>query len=284
MKQRFHLDHLQILSPQPAALAEFYASATLGKSTQVDESVWFCEGPARRLLFSEGGPNALGFAGYVCADEPTLARLRDRVAEHGAQIHDSCSPLFADREAFAVVDSDGNRSEFSTEGTAASGSAALSGRLQHVVVASREIDPLLPLYTEGLGFEISDRVEDGNKEATACFLRSDPEHHSFGVFAASDSRLDHHSYETDNWDDIRDWADHLSGIHVELAWGPGRHGPGNNLFLMFDDPDGNKIEISAEIERIENGRPMGLWEHNERTLNLWGRGWLRKEPACSGTG
>ena len=32
--------------------------------------------------------------------------------------------------------------------------------------------------------------------------------------------------------------------------GTGRHGPGNNLFLFFDDLDGNHIELSAEMERF----------------------------------
>ena len=138
------------------------------------------------------------------------------------------------------------------------------------------IDGLLPFYTDGLGFRLSDRVQDKAQNATACFLRSGPEHHSFAVFAAAENRLDHHSYEANNWNDIKNWADHLAAMNVELAWGPGRHGPGNNLFLRFDDLDGNKIEVSAEIETIENNRPAGLWEHSERTLNLWGRGLLRK--------
>ncbi len=45
---------------------------------------------------------------------------------------------------------------------------------------------------------------------------------------------------------------------------------------QFDDVDGNKIEVSAEIEIIENNRLAGRWEHTERTLNLWGRGLLRQ--------
>jgi catechol 2,3-dioxygenase len=34
--------------------------------------------------------------------------------------------------------------------------------------------------------------------------------------------------------------------------GPGRHGPGNNLFVFFDDPSGNHIELSAEMERFHD--------------------------------
>ena len=36
----------------------------------------------------------------------------------------------------------------------------------------------------------------------------------------------------------------------DTAWGPGRHGPGNNLFVFYTYPDGDWIEISGELETI----------------------------------
>ena len=49
----------------------------------------------------------------------------------------------------------------------------------------------------------------------------------------------------------------------------GRHGPGNNLFIFIEDPDGNWIEISAELEVIHD-RQVKVWKHEPKTLNLWG--------------
>jgi len=40
------------------------------------------------------------------------------------------------------------------------------------------------------------------------------------------------------------------------------------------DPEGNAVEVSAEIETITDGRAPGVWQHNERTLNLWGGAWI----------
>ena len=57
-------------------------------------------------------------------------------------------------------------------------------------------------------------------------------------------------------------------------WGPGRHGPGNNLFVFIEDPDGNWIEISAELEIIQD-RLIKDWPQEEKTLNLWGKAILR---------
>ncbi|MSQ89297.1 MAG: glyoxalase, partial [Betaproteobacteria bacterium] len=89
------------------------------------------------------------------------------------------------------------------------------------------------------------------------------------------SRADHHSYETSSWNDIRDWGDRMASLRIPLWWGPGRHGPGNNLFFMIEDPDGHKVEFSAEIELMPQDAACRDWPHEQRTLNLWGSAWMR---------
>jgi catechol-2,3-dioxygenase len=95
------------------------------------------------------------------------------------------------------------------------------------------------------------------------------------LFGTSEQRFDHHSYETRDLESLVAWADHLAELDIPIHWGVGRHGPGNNLFLMVLDPDGNLVEISAEIENCEADRPTGLWPHEQRTLNLWGTAIMR---------
>ena len=134
---------------------------------------------------------------------------------------------------------------------------------------------MVDFYADKLGFTVSDRVRDAGGVLRACFMRSDLEHHSLAIFRAPEARLDHHSYETGNWGDIRDWADHLARKDIPIVWGVGRHGPGDDLFFMVRDPDENLVEISAEIEQCAAERPAGLWPHAERTLNVWGNAILR---------
>jgi hypothetical protein len=67
----------------------------------------------------------------------------------------------------------------------------------------------------------------------------------------------------------------MAGERIPLKWGPGRHGPGNNLFFFIHDTDGNWVEISAELEVVKPDRAVGAWPHEERTLNRWGIGLLR---------
>ena len=151
----------------------------------------------------------------------------------------------------------------------------LTGRLQHVVVASRDAARLSNFFQTVLGFKLSDNVVDDQSELKTAFLRCSEEHHSFAVFQASMDRFDHHCYEAGEWGLLRDWGDHFARHHVRVEWGPGRHGPGNNLFLFVHDPDGNWLEISAELEIVAPDRPVGQWRHEQRTLNSWGTAPLR---------
>jgi hypothetical protein len=42
----------------------------------------------------------------------------------------------------------------------------------------------------------------------------------------------------------------LAAGGIECLWGPGRHGPGNNVFSYYRDPTGNMIEFYGEMEKF----------------------------------
>ena len=146
---------------------------------------------------------------------------------------------------------------------------------QHFALRTTQIDAMLAFYTGQLGFHLSDRVLDGEGRLRACFLRTDSLHHSLALFGAPVTCFDHQSFEAPAWSDLKLWADHMASERIEIVWGVGRHGPGNDVFFMVRDPDGNLAEISSEIEECGEDRPAGLWPHEERTLNLWGKAIMR---------
>jgi catechol-2,3-dioxygenase len=151
----------------------------------------------------------------------------------------------------------------------------LKGPIQHLTLATGDVGAIEGFYAGKLGFSVSDRVLDGEGKVMTCFMRSNHEHHTLACFYYQERQgIDHHSYETGEWNGIRDWCDRFAERKIPLMWGPGRHGPGNNLFVFIVDPDGNWIEVSAELEIIHD-RPAKDWPHEERTLNLWGKGILR---------
>jgi catechol 2,3-dioxygenase-like lactoylglutathione lyase family enzyme len=170
------------------------------------------------------------------------------------------------------VDPDGHRVEFHGPGDRAGEGLADGGRrpvrIHHATFASPNVERMVNFYVDVLGFRVSDRMGD-----VFAWLRSNREHHTVAVVQAEAPGLDHYAYEVGGWDDLKTWCDELAVRDVPLTWGPGRHGPGNNLFVMFDDPAGNRIELSAEMERywdeLADYTPR-QWRPSTKTINLWG--------------
>ena len=261
------LHHLCRTSPEPERLARFYGELLGDRVEALPAGKWHVSGKGRHLVIAPGEKAAVPYFALLLAD---TGRLRDEL-EKKARVESSPSPLFTDG-AFAVRDPDGRTVVFGSSSEKPEGQT--EARLQHFVCASTRLDDMLVFYRDVLGMHESDRVLEGDALA-AVFLRSDPEHHSFAAFRAPESRADHHCYETRSWNDIRDWADRMAKLRIPLWWGPGRHGPGNNLFFMVEDPDGHKVEFSAELEHLPAGAPYRTWSHEQRTLNLWGSAWMR---------
>ena len=264
------LHHLRRDSPDPERLARFYGEL-LGDRVRRTADGWLVEGRGRRLVVGQGAAGSVPYFSLEMQDAAHLAAYGRSLERLGLRREPSPSPLFGE-DAFAVTDPDGRRLVLGIA-TGNGSLDGLSGRLQHFVCASTRLPELVKFYA-GIGMLESDRVLE-SEELSACFLRSDPEHHSFAAFRAPESRPDHHCYETRGWMDIRDWADRMGKLRIPLWWGPGRHGPGNNLFFMIEDPDGHKVEFSAELELMPREAPHRTWPHEQRTLNLWGSAWMR---------
>lgn len=270
------LDHFQLMSEAPERLVTFYQNVMGMTVETLDRDLWLCQGPQRRLLIGRGPSNTLGFGAYRCETKDDLSALQARLLRQEVRLEPSLSSLFS-TDAFSFSDPDGNRFVFGFDSQRSDHSgSALPGRLQHLVLASEDAESLVHFYNQVVGLAISDSMLDGT-EVAACWMRADEdrEHHSFAVFRTAKKGIDHHSYEVGDWMLIRDWADYLASQGVKLVWGPGRHGPGNNLFIFVLDPDGNRIELSAELELVDPDRPAGIWPKEPDTLNRWGEAFMR---------
>ena len=269
-----YLHHLHLCSPAPQQLAEWYSNAMDMKSESLPGDLWLTSGPARQVLFSRGDAKKLGHAGFAVRDAESLQGLREHAEKLGISPRSIETPLFRPG-AFGVTDPDGNAIYFGlSKSPSVQIKKSIRGPIQHLTLATRNVQAIEDFYAGKLGFGVSDRVVNEHGKVMTCFMRGNHEHHNLACFLQDRQGMDHHSYEAGEWDTIRDWSDHFAAHNVPLFWGPGRHGPGNNLFIFIEDPDGNWIEVSAELEVIHD-RPVKTWPHAERTLNLWGRGVLR---------
>lgn len=275
MELRASLNHLNVTTPDPAGMAAFYCRTYGMQQTPAGDGV-ICTGPGRVLALSKGRANQLAYVHYTFNDTTAWRAFRDRMP--GAAQIDVPAMAIPVPDAVAFADPEGNVIVFSppdsaTE-TATQGDAMPQAILQHFALRTTQPAAMLAFY-QSLGFILSDEVHDPTGAVRACFLRTEHLHHSLALFGAPAAGFDHQSFETDTWDDMRTWGDRMAELRVPIVWGIGRHGPGNDVFFMVRDPDGNLAEISAEIEVCESDRPAGVWVHEERTLNLWGKAIMR---------
>jgi catechol 2,3-dioxygenase-like lactoylglutathione lyase family enzyme len=258
----------------------------LAAGQQAVASAFSAMAPGRQVMASNGAANQLHYFLYSLETQAAWASFVQRTA----QVPKADVSAFAELPAHALAfrDPDGHCVVFASADVvdasgidtdvlqAASNAKALPPAItQHLGIRTPNIDAMATFYSEVLGFVVSDRVHDDQGQLKACFLRTSELHHALALFGAPVSCFDHQSFEAPDWEGLKHWADHMGDLRQEIVWGVGRHGPGNDVFFMVRDPDGNLAEISSEIEVCTPDRPMGIWKHEERTLNLWGKAIMR---------
>ena len=268
------LNHLEIESRDPKRLAEFYSNVMDMKINMLTKKKFLCEGPGRKIIIKTGKNNTLGYAGMVCKNEENLERYKEFLKINKCEINDFVSDFYQSG-SFSLQDPDNNMICFGIQKKENNNfTKGIYAPLQHLTFASKDVERFQNFYQRKLGFQVTDRVIKSTGELATCFTTSNHEHHTIACFKSSKNGMDHHSYEAGEWNNIKTWCDHFAQNNVKLMWGPGRHGPGNNLFVFIEDIDGNWIEISAELETVI-GRPPKNWPQEERTLNLWGKAIMR---------
>ena len=268
------LNHLEIESRDPKMLAKFYSNVMDMKINMLTNKKFLCEGPGRKIIIKIGEKNTLGYAGMVCKNEENLERYKEFLKINKCEINDFVSEFYQSG-SFSLQDPDNNMICFGVQKKENNFyTISIHAPLQHLTFASKDVERFQNFYQRKLGFQVTDRVIKSTGELATCFITSNHEHHTIACFKSSQNGMDHHSYEAGEWNNIKTWCDHFAQNNVKLMWGPGRHGPGNNLFVFIEDIDGNWIEISAELETVI-GRPPKNWPQEERTLNLWGKAIMR---------
>ena len=128
-------------------------------------------------------------------------------------------------------------------------------KLGHVAAFTPALEPMQKFYQDLLGFRWSDTIGD-----FFVFLRCNADHHAANFMASSKyAGLHHVAYEMRDPDHLITMLDHMAANGTRLHWGPGRHGPGHNLFTYHKDPDGNTVELFTQLDRITD-EAKGYWE------------------------
>jgi catechol 2,3-dioxygenase-like lactoylglutathione lyase family enzyme len=144
-------------------------------------------------------------------------------------------------------------------------------RLGHTNIKVSDPRRSFAFYSETLGLALSERIGDG-----MYFLRAGTEHHNLGIRGGAELADTHHvAFEIPGWESYRAICDHLAALGHTVEYGPGRHGPGNNLFLYLREPvSGLRLELFSDMAHIQDDEeyvpPVWRPEDRPRTVNRWG--------------
>jgi catechol 2,3-dioxygenase-like lactoylglutathione lyase family enzyme/predicted enzyme related to lactoylglutathione lyase len=141
-------------------------------------------------------------------------------------------------------------------------------QIAHVNLNTLDFDASLRFFTQTLGF----RVIDDN--APLWFLHCDETQHSSIVLAKTNQpTLNHVAFEMPDFDSVMRGMGRMKDNGYPIEWGPGRHGPGNNVFAYFCGPDELPIEYTAEVLQIDDGyvpRGSDYWKFPPGRSDHWG--------------
>ncbi|ABB06695.1 VOC family protein [Burkholderia lata] len=152
-------------------------------------------------------------------------------------------------------------------------------RLGHMVLMVRDIHRSAKFYTEVMGLKVSDWIGD-----QMVFLRAGTDHHDLALAQLpkdspdfddlprySRPGLEHFSYLVDSVEEMERSVKVLQSHGVEIVRGIGRHGPGDNFFLVFKDPDGNNVEVYCAMEQIgeRDPREPQVWERTVESFDQY---------------
>ncbi len=150
-------------------------------------------------------------------------------------------------------------------------------QITHAVLNTADVEACERFAVEKLGFQVSDRT------AHMRFLRCNRKHHALAYAKAELGSLNHVAFEMQNVDAVMRGIARLREAGFECVWGPGRHGPGNNVFGYFVAPFGGVIEYTAEISEVGDDYRVGSpedWKWPPGRIDHWGLS--RKDTARTG--
>lgn len=120
-------------------------------------------------------------------------------------------------------------------------------KLGHTAFFTPDIQATVKFYTEVLDFRVSDWIGD-----FFVFMRCNPDHHTVNFLSGPKRGLHHIAFELNDWTHVKQACDLLSDHNLDLIWGPGRHGPGHNIYTYHINPDGFTIEMFTELDTMSN--------------------------------
>jgi catechol 2,3-dioxygenase-like lactoylglutathione lyase family enzyme len=139
-------------------------------------------------------------------------------------------------------------------------------KLGHVNSLTADLSEMRDFYCDVLGMRVSDRLAN-----EGVWLRLGADHHTVALVDRGYAHLHHLAFEMTDWGELRVAFDHLAQHGRWLAWGPLRHGLGQNLCGYIRIPEEECfVELYCDMEQLEPDHEPRDWPDEVHSSNVWG--------------
>lgn len=225
------------------------------------------------LVLKQSDKVALDSVTFGTASRDDLLALYDRLQSHGVATEQPprALPSAGGGWGFAFRDGEGRLFKVVADRedhAAPQAAEARPVKLAHVVLNTVDGKAASAFFTDVLGFRLSDQTSKMN------FMRCNADHHAIALCEMGNTSLNHIAFEMASWNELMYGAGRLKRAGHMVQWGVGRHGPGDNVFAYFLDPDGFAVEYTAEVQQIDEathriGRASD-WDRPPEKMDRWG--------------
>jgi catechol 2,3-dioxygenase-like lactoylglutathione lyase family enzyme len=186
---------------------------------------------------------------FQVAPEAELADIGRALERAGLRSEQRRDPSPGIPKALTFADPKGTRIELFTTATPIGKQAPAAGigplKLGHLAFCVPDPRAMVEFYTKVLGFRVSDWIEDW-----FAFLRCGPDHHTVNFVRGKTTKMHHIAFELKDWAHVQLACDFLGGRNIPIIWGPGRHGPGHNVYTYHRNPDDQIVELFTEMDKM----------------------------------
>src|SRR3974390_818497 len=140
-------------------------------------------------------------------------------------------------------------------------------KISHVNLNCANNDATFAFMRSALGFRLSDQTKQFR------FLNCNRDHHSMVIGFNQDATLNHIAFEMPESDSVMRGIGRMRDHGYPVEWGPGRHGPGDNVFAYFCVPEELPLEYTSEMEQVgehHNPRMPEHWVWPPGRVDQWG--------------
>lgn len=140
-------------------------------------------------------------------------------------------------------------------------------KISHINLNNSNPDATLACFRDVLGFKVTDTTKKMR------FISCGSDHHSVVLGFGGGTTLNHIAFEMPDLDSVMRGAGRMRDDGRPIEWGPGRHGPGNNVFCYFLGPEDMPIEYTGEMQQIAASYRAGEpddWKWPKGRVDHWG--------------